>query len=279
MTAGERPVRHLDVIARDDALLDALARGDSPERTDPLALGLAEWRRDLESAPLRPGLLRRGTVRVGRGVAGAAVASVVALGSVGGVAAAATQAEPGSALWPITRIVAADRAHSREAADHARSSLQRATTAADQDRRDAAEHYLSQAEQDTLRVRGDDGGGQLRDEAAALRRRIDGQGASPSASPSPSVTPSPSGTLLSASPSATPSDSPTPSDSGTWTLGPSPDRSAPSPVASPQPEPTRSPRARRTPAPQRTPQPAPTATPTRSPQPSPVESLLRLLLP
>ncbi|MCW2612869.1 MAG: hypothetical protein JWM15_4115, partial [Cryptosporangiaceae bacterium] len=205
----------------------------------------------------------------GRGVATGAVASAIGLLSLGGVAAAATQAGPDSALWPITRVVAADRVPSREAAFHARNSLDRASTAAEQDRRDAAERYLAEAEQDTVRVRQDDGGAQLRDEAARLRLRLQSPGGGePSASPEPS----PSGT-----PSASPTTSgqPTPAPSDPATSEPTPSKTAPSPSR----EPSRDPQPRNTAAPRKTASPRPTASPAAQPGMSDgAKALLHLLL-
>jgi hypothetical protein len=246
--------RSLDAIRRDDDLIDALATGTAPD-SDPLALALAEWRRDLDAEPVRAprfAALRR---RVGRGVASAAVASTIGLLSVGGVAAAATQAGPDSALWPITRVVAADRAQSREAAYNARDLLRRARAAADAHRPDDAARYLDQAEQDTRRVRRGDGERELREHAAALRLLVGGppaepsptasQAAPPSVAPSPS--PSPGGTG-----GVTPDPTPTPDGSPSGSPSPRPVFPRPTDTAGPSPEPSR------TTPPSRTPEPSPT---------------------
>jgi hypothetical protein len=244
-----RARRSLDAIRRDDELVDALAAGTAPDG-DPVALALAEWRRDLDAPPARPhrfAVLRR---QVGRGVASAAVASAVGLVSIGGVAAAATQAAPGSALWPITRVVAADRAHSREAADRARDLLSRAEAVAD--RPDEAARYLDEAERDTARVRRGDGERALRDRATELRRRL----AAPAAEPPVTASPSPSAT-----PSAEPSEEPSASPSETPTEAPAPG-SGPSGWPAPRPSETRQP----------SPEPSRTARPERKPSPSPSHS-------
>jgi hypothetical protein len=264
MRPGRRTFR-LDTIARDDALLDALGdpEGERPE-DDAIALALYEWRRDVDSVPFpagsRRGFAARFRGRVGRGVATGAVASAIGLVSVGGVAAAATQAGPDSALWPITRVVAADRVQSREAAFHARSSLDRASTAAEQDRRDAAEQYLADAENDTVRVRPDDGGSELRDEAAQLRRRLQSPDAGGPASASPS-----------------PSDSPAPSEQPTWSPFPTPSGSpdpdgqttGPRPTTEPQRTTEPSARTGRSAQPGRTAEPQRTTGPGRTAGPQP----------
>jgi hypothetical protein len=268
--------RSLDAIARDDAFLDALGRGECPEDSDALAVALSEWRGDLEASPLPVAAERRLEVlrrRVGRGVTVAAVASAVGLGSLTGMAAAATHAQPGSALWPIARMVIPERAESRQAAYHARDWMDRAAAAAAEDRRDQAAHYLDQAEQDARRVRGDDGARELRDRAAELRRQL---------AASDQDKPAPEGTAT-AAPSAEPTA--TPSESGTGTTGTPRDGSTtgprpmfPRPSESPSPSPSERPSS----DPSRSPEPDPSPSESK-PAPSPDESrepgLLELLLP
>lgn len=257
MIPRPRRIRSLDAISRDDAFLDALGRGEPPDPSDPLALALSDWRRDIVDTPLsatpEPALtvLRR---RVGRGITVAAVVSAVGLGSVTGMAAAATQAQPGSALWPITRMVAPERAESRQAAYQARDWMDRAAAAAAEDRREQAARYLAQAEADAGRVRGDDGADALRDRAAELRRQLEGSetGAgtgsrteSPAPEESPTVTPSAEPTQEESTapprpifrrstppspsepPAESPAPSPAPSESSTPSASPSPSQSEP----------------------------------------------------
>jgi hypothetical protein len=261
-----RPVSRLrrawDAIARDDQLLDRLGRDEDTGTDDLLAHSFAEWRRDLCAEPVRErrvAAFRSGGGRVGRSVAAGAIASAIGLASVGGVAAAATQAGPGSALFPITRVVAADRAESRQAAQRARLALDEAAAAADADERDQAAAHLEAAEQVAGRVRRDDGAGELRDRAAELRRRLAAPAATPTASPSASP---------SASPGASPGASATPS--------PRPSRSA-SPTGSPAPTPGASGSGGSPSSPYPSPSPSatggsPTASPHRSPQPRPTRS-------
>jgi ribosomal protein S20 len=79
-------------------------------------------------------------------VATAAVAAVLAAGSAGSVAAAAT-ARPGDTLWPISRVVYAERARSIEASQDAHASLQKARAAAERGDADAAQRYYAEAQQ------------------------------------------------------------------------------------------------------------------------------------
>jgi hypothetical protein len=273
MSFSERRARSLDAIARDDAFLDELG-----ESADPLAVALTAWRQDLDAEPVHRARSSRVTVlrrRVGRGVAAAAVASAVGLGSVTGMAAAATHAQPGSALWPITRMVAPERAASRLAAHEVRASLARAASAAAADHQDEAARYLALAERDASRVRGDDGGAELRGRTEELRRQLDGAPEG-QADPSPSTAPAPSETsTASPSPSATPSatgsprpifprEEPTPSPSPSGTTAPSPE-----PAPAPEPESERGRTGERSPQP----------SPSPESQSDPTLGLLELLFP
>ncbi|GHJ48890.1 hypothetical protein Cs7R123_62320 [Catellatospora sp. TT07R-123] len=153
---------------RDDELLDALATGGAAPDGDRVAALLAAWRDDvagtpaadgagpgLRSAPHTSGGVRtppqvwpRTGTRPGRRrpsralVASAAV--VVAL--VGGVALAAGNARPDSPLWPVTRVLYADRADSRLAARDAQRLLDQAKLALRDRRRDDAAALLRKAE-------------------------------------------------------------------------------------------------------------------------------------
>ncbi|WP_157018335.1 hypothetical protein [Cryptosporangium arvum] len=79
-------------------------------------------------------------------VATAAVAAVLAAGSAGSVAAAAT-AHPGDKLWPISRVVYAERARSIEASEEAHASLQKAREALERGDTGAAQRYYDEAQQ------------------------------------------------------------------------------------------------------------------------------------
>jgi hypothetical protein len=271
---GIRRGGSLDAIARDDAILDALGRGECPEDSDALAVALSQWHGDLEADPLpvarEPHLavLRR---RVGRGVTVAAVASAVGLGSLTGMAAAATHAQPGSALWPIARMVIPERAESRQAAYYARDWMDRAAAAAAGDRRDQAARYLDQAEQDARRVRGDDGARELRDRAAELRRQLAASGQDE---------PAPEERATAAPPAES---SPTPSESGSGSTGTPRGGSTAGPRPMfPRPSESPSPSDRPSPDPSRSPEPEPSPSDPK-PAPSPDESrepgLLEMLLP
>jgi hypothetical protein len=85
-------------------------------------------------------------------VAAAAAAAVLAAGSAGSVAAAST-AHPGDKLWPISKVLYADRAHSIEAGEDAHTALKKAREAAARGDTAAARKYLAQAKQKAGEVR------------------------------------------------------------------------------------------------------------------------------
>ena len=75
-------------------------------------------------------------------------AAAVAVGMItgfGGVVFAAADAEPGSLLWPVTRMVYADRAEAIQARVDAEAALDRARRAIDEGRTADAERYLDEA--------------------------------------------------------------------------------------------------------------------------------------
>ncbi|RKN14946.1 hypothetical protein D7147_27085 [Micromonospora musae] len=138
----------LATIARDDELLDALGRGEELPVADPVATTLAAWRTDLlDGRPPRP---RRGGVPVpapvgpapaGRGASYLAAAVIVVLTLMTGIAVGGRRAEPGSPLWPVTRVCCPELAQVRIAQDE----LGRARAAVEADHPDEARNHLEQA--------------------------------------------------------------------------------------------------------------------------------------
>lgn len=100
-------------------------------------------------------------------------ASLIGLSSgLGGVAAAAADAEPGSALWPITKAIFAETAEDKEAAAEARKALRNAREALADGRVSDAERYLDEAER-KARATDAQTADELREEAGAVRSKID----------------------------------------------------------------------------------------------------------
>ncbi|GIG57474.1 hypothetical protein Lfu02_18460 [Longispora fulva] len=275
-----------DELARTDALLDALGRGDAAPAGDPLLAALAGWREDVASggpgllmasdhlaasghaaagddhepgaepefgaapaakalvgsgdtaapsnasadgeaaapgaAPARngtprrlpharqaPGTLRRAAPaalpekkdpRVGfrrprsRRRLALAAAAVIVLAAGGAGVAASASARPGSALWPVTRLVYADRAASTLAETEAENSLNLATQALDTGRPEDASRHLADAEKWLSRVRSDGAVRRLRERTEDLRGRVgeNGEGhADPRFVPTPTSTKKP----------------------------------------------------------------------------------------
>jgi hypothetical protein len=112
-------------LERDDELLTALSQGVRPDPDDPIIELLADWHADI-STPLPATAPARTRRRFLRPFLVAAAAAVFALG---GTAALAATAQPGSPLWPITKIIYPDRADSRTAAKAAQRLLDQAATA------------------------------------------------------------------------------------------------------------------------------------------------------
>lgn len=112
-------------------------------------------------------------------------ASLIGLSSgLGGVTVAAADAEPGSALWPITKAIFTEAAQDKEAEAEARRALKNARNALDEGRVDDAERYLDEAERKADST--DTGTAEeLRNEADAVRDRIDDED-SPSEPKNPS---------------------------------------------------------------------------------------------
>jgi hypothetical protein len=169
------------MIAADDLLLDALARGERPEGADEVSAMLAAWRADVhpdvdtdvaaevaaepEEAPSAPVIpLRR--VRPLRRLAVAAAAALVLGGGLAVVAAAG--AKPGSPLWPITRVVYPERADVAAAQD----AVDRARAAATGGRYDEARRLVAEADSLIGRVRSAPDAQRLRTELDEVRRML-----------------------------------------------------------------------------------------------------------
>lgn len=249
-------------LLRDDVLVDALAKGVLPMeyRDDELIRALLTWRDDIQATPFKPSpaLARAPEAALAtfdptphhdrelhgdqldelepagrwrwfkRPVLLSGALAAVVLGSLGSVAAA-NVAEPGSALWPLSKVVNKDRAQSLEAREDARDKLRDAKVALKQDDAQNALAQLEQAQAQAAAVRDQDGKSDLEQELQQVKAQLE----QPSASPSPhEPTPSPSSPTPSTSPSVTPS--PSPSTTATPSSSSSPTPSDTKPTASPK---------------------------------------------
>ncbi|MDQ1647309.1 MAG: hypothetical protein QOJ50_3493 [Cryptosporangiaceae bacterium] len=252
-----QPPLDAEAVRRDDDLLDALARGEltGEDDDDAIAQLLLGWRDDIVDhpvlvphlnepqpvpvAPLQRGpadtrvipaaaLERRRFLRVSRGMSVAAAVGVIAAGSLGSVAAASV-AEPGSPLWPITKVVYSERAASLEARDGALSKLKKARRAAEKRNPVEAKHLLDEALRQVSQVRGSEDRAALEVQVAQLQQAIAAQPPAP-ADPSASAAPSPG------------TGSPAPEAPAPAPSVPAPEPApAPSSPAPPQPDPVPSP--------------------------------------
>jgi hypothetical protein len=180
----------LDVIRADEALLDALGRGESVEQSDSLGTLLTAWRADLvaeppQTSPIRPaqpvvagapaeamlGNARRGAtqphVRISRR-ARVAVAAAVIVAIAGGTAAAAATATPGSPLWSISQVIYPARADRIAAED----ALAQARRAIDNRNFERARQALDQAEALISRVHDPRQAARLRIELQEVTQRL-----------------------------------------------------------------------------------------------------------
>ncbi|GAA4713170.1 hypothetical protein [Phytohabitans rumicis] len=211
MTGPEQPIG-LDQIAADDLLLDALGRGDSPSGDSVVSM-LAAWRADLsEGVPeaARPAPEKRRQKRLTRMVLGAAAAAAIL---VAGLGVSAHQAEPGSPLWPVSKVVYPERSEV-VAAEKAIADARAAVAAG----RDAdARRLLGVASTHVARVDDRTVVDRLRKEIQALLSSLASPPpASPQASsPRPSTAPTtPAPGQPPSAPAPTPSPSPSPSQGG-----------------------------------------------------------------
>jgi hypothetical protein len=203
----------LVTLAADDALLDALGRGEPVSGDDEVAALLAAWRADLAGASTGAVVDTAGAARRRGGrrrwwfrpVTAAAALVLVA----GGVAVAVGTATPDSPLWPVAAAVDPERADV-VTADHKLSEARRAIG----DGRYAdARRLADQAAAAIARVRDPGQVKRLTTELADVRRRLSsagsgthGGGARPTPTPAPPPAPGPT-------PSA-PRPSPSPSGDG-----------------------------------------------------------------
>lgn len=223
-------------LVRDDALLDALGRGEpAPEEGDPVAVLLAVWRADvagdtvvLRVVPGRRSRRRSWVMRLAAGVV--AVAAVAA-----GLGAGSRAAEPGSPLWSLTRLLYPQEAEARIVEE----GIARAGASLDAGRVGEAQRHVDQARGELPAIGDTAVADRFRGQLDVLAARIVAAraAATPSATPPASPVPAPV-------PSAAPPASPSPTGGATRTPAttpPAPATSAPPASggeAEPEPSPT-----------------------------------------
>jgi hypothetical protein len=184
----------LSQITADDALLDALGRGEPAPGGDEMANLLQAWRADLDQEldagqPLVGELLEASTNRPielrprrrhSKLLTGIAAAILV----FGGLAAGASQAGPDSPLWPITKAMYPEQADTRSA----ERAISRARAAIAADQFGEASHQLDIAAALVGRLHNGEDKTRLTDQINELRALIAAHMAS--ATPTPSTGPS-----------------------------------------------------------------------------------------
>lgn len=154
----------------------------------------------------------------------AAVAAIVvgAFSLGGGMAAATVNAKPGSALWPLAKIIDSGHAHSMEARMEVQEALRQAQKDAREGDTAQALARLRKAKEKLAEVKPDDGKEELSKQLGQLEQQVG------AVVPLPGPTPTPTGKPA---PTPTPSAHPTPSDKPS-------DKPSSSPPASPPASPT-----------------------------------------
>jgi hypothetical protein len=160
----------LSGIQADDALLDALGGKDSGQALvqDDLNALLLAWRRDVDSQPIADLVdtdTAVATIAAARPMPRskhrfliplASAAAVLAIAFTG-VSLVARDAEPGDALWGLTRVLYSDHARSIEAAVAVRTDLETARAALREGKVNEAKDALDKAQAVLPNVSVDDG--------------------------------------------------------------------------------------------------------------------------
>jgi hypothetical protein len=253
----------IDLVAvqADDELISALAAGMSistagaraPHTDDQVVALLSAWRADVSAEPVpdlvdldtavaavREGIKAARPVRSARArhlvPVAAAAAFLVLVG--GGVSLGSADAQPDSALWPVSKMLFSERAASVEAAVRASGKIDSAKQALTEGKPDAATDDLQAAQKDLGAVRPQEGQAQLVDVkdflVAKAAETPPGKKVDPA---SPLMTdrarPIPAGAALSQAPTAAGTVTPEPSvtDAAPTTATSHPTRTRPKPPA------------------------------------------------
>ncbi|PWR13208.1 hypothetical protein DKT69_21775 [Micromonospora sicca] len=204
---GEQAI-DLEVIARDDLLLDALGRGEEAPTDDDLAAMLAAWHADIADdapppadvrpptptgdggtpeppVPLRPAVRSRRTRPWTLRLA-AAVVALIAL--VSGLGIGSRTAGPSSPLWTLTKLLHPQQAEVRGVEE----TIAGARAALTAGRLDEAQRLVDQARQELTGITDPAAADRLREQLDALTRRLVAArtDATPPATPPVSAAPS-----------------------------------------------------------------------------------------
>ncbi|MEU4802084.1 anti-sigma-D factor RsdA [Actinosynnema sp. NPDC023587] len=226
-------------IRADDALLDALGgRGQTDALVDDeLNALLLAWRREVDSRPMgelvdtdtavatiaaaRP--QQRGRHRFLIPLASAAAVLAIAFT---GVSLVARDAQPGDALWGLTRVLYSDHARSVEAAVTVRTDLETARAALSAGRYGEARDLLTRAGEALPSISVDDGKADLKERHDTLLREL--TSTTPPPPSTSAAAPPPSTTVQPTTPSVQPTTTqPTTTVAPTTTVEPTTTTTAP----------------------------------------------------
>ena len=169
----------LVAVQADDELINALSAGHlvsapgalGSAADDRVAAVLAAWKVEVDERPI-PELvdLDRAVTAVlagrprrapARHLVSVAVAAALVVLTLGGVSITSHSAEPGDALWPVSKVLFGERAGSVEAAVRVVEHIDRAKQALVSGRRTMAERELERAQTALAAVRPEEGHGEL----------------------------------------------------------------------------------------------------------------------
>ncbi|WP_406044918.1 anti-sigma-D factor RsdA [Micromonospora sp. NBC_00898] len=205
---GDEQAMDLEVIARDDLLLDALGRGEEAPADDGIAALLAAWRADVAAdvpelaelrpptpivdggtpgppAPLRPAARAR---RPRRWALRLAAAVIALLALVSGLGISSRNAGPSSPLWTLTKLLYPQQAEVRGV----EQTIARARAALTAGRLDEAQRLVDQARRELADITDPATVDRLRDQLDAVSRQLTAARADATPPAAPPVSPAPS---------------------------------------------------------------------------------------
>jgi len=253
----------IDLVAvqADDELINALAAGMAVSSVgaggyhadDQVVALLSAWREDVTAEPI-PELIDLETAvaavksgsRAARPTRSARVRHLVPVAAAaaflvlvgGGVSIGSANAQPDSALWPVSKMLFTERAVSLEAAVRASDKIDNAKQALNQGKPDVAAADLAQAQQDLQSVRPQEGQAQLVDVKDFLTAKAAETPSGTSVDPASPLKadqqrPIPVGAALSQEPTAVGTLSPTPTPAEDPTTASSRPSRSPRPTSRP----------------------------------------------
>ncbi|GLZ30441.1 hypothetical protein Lesp02_26300 [Lentzea sp. NBRC 105346] len=248
----------LSAVQADDRLLDALGAAKPHAQStlveDELNALLLAWRHEVDTEPhgeLVDTETALATIAAARPkephrhrflIPLASAAAVLAIAFTG-VSLVARDAQPGDALWGLTRVLYSEHAKSVEAAVAVRTDLESARLALREGRVDEAREKLDKVEEFLPSVSTDDGQEKLSTEHKELKEELNTNAPASPTSPTPPSTKHPKPTTQPSTPSSTPSPTTTttPPSTSSSTQSPPPQDPTSNATETPAPPPAEPP--------------------------------------